>query len=235
METGREHALGRHDVERIEAGDPRQQIEVSLVEPIGVGNPVRDGDDDVTNRVGRRLRDQPFAQRVLVAPAGLAYAPLVVAERVREEPRLDPHSLRRPIDLVRPERLLDELLESFHLLRLATELVVETQHLGNQSGPQLKRQLVAARCRGVRGRLRHDVALERAQPARRIRQPALQPVIQLVARHDIGPLADEATELMRRTARGDDHENGFGFQGAGFRVRSRFCRRESRDRLPKPP
>ena len=92
VEAGGEHALGRHDVERLEARDARQQIEVGLVEPFGVGNPVGDRDDDVADRIGGRLRDQPLAQRVLVAAARLAHAPLVVAERVGEKPRLRAHA-----------------------------------------------------------------------------------------------------------------------------------------------
>ena len=150
MESRREHALGRHDVERLEAGNARQQIEVGLVEPFGVGDPVGDGDDDVADRVGGGLGDQPLAQRVLVAAARFAHAALVVAERIGEEPRLDPHPLRRAVDIVGAERLVDQLLEPLHLLRLAPELIVEAQHLGDQSGPEPERQLADRRRRVAR-------------------------------------------------------------------------------------
>ena len=72
----------------LEPGKPRQQIEVGDEQPVGVGNPVGDGDDDVADRIGRGSRDQPLAQHVLVAAARLAHAALVVAKRVGQKPRL---------------------------------------------------------------------------------------------------------------------------------------------------
>ena len=69
VEAGREHPLGRHDVERLEAGNARQQIEISLVESLGVRDPVGNGDDDAADGIGGRLRNQPLTQRVLVAGA----------------------------------------------------------------------------------------------------------------------------------------------------------------------
>ncbi len=144
VESRREHALGGDDVERFEAGDARQQIEIGLVEPFGVGNPVGDRDDDVADRIGGRLGDQPLAQRVLVAAARLAHPALVVAERAGQKPRLRPHPLRRPVDFVGAQRLVDQLLEPLHLLRLTPQLIVEAQHLGDEPGAELKRQAADA-------------------------------------------------------------------------------------------
>ena len=113
---------------------------------------------------------------MLVALAGLGHTPLVIAKRAGEKARLDPHSLRRPIHIVRAEGFLDQLLESFDLLRLTSKLVVEAQHLGDEAGPEPEGQL-AARRRGACGGLRHDVALERRQPPRWIRQTTVKPVV----------------------------------------------------------
>ena len=69
-------------------------------EPVRIGNPVGDGDDDVAERIGRRLRHQPIAQHVLVTRAGVAHAPLVLAKRPRQKSRLGAHPRRRAIDVV---------------------------------------------------------------------------------------------------------------------------------------
>ena len=77
--------------------------------------------------------------------ARLAHAPLVVPKRAGQEPRLDPHPLGGAVDIVGPERLVDQLLEPLHLLRLTPQLIVEAQHLGDETGAELKREAVDAR------------------------------------------------------------------------------------------
>ena len=221
VESGREHALGGDDVERLEPGDARQQIEVGLEQPLGVGDPVRDGDDDVTDGSAGGTGDELLAQGVLVAAARLAHPALVVAKRAGEKAGLDPHALGRPIEFVGPERLVDQLLEPVHLLRLAPELIVEAQHLGDQPGPQLERQLVAVRGGGARRRLGHDVALDRAQPARRLREPGVQAVVHLVAGHDVS--VDGPREQACRAARRHDDQRSFDVRVARCRVRSCFA------------
>ena len=220
VKTGRQHPLGRDDVERLETGDAGQQIEVGLVETLRVGNPVGDGDDDVADRIGGRIGDQALAQRVLVASARFTHATLVVAKRVGEKSRLDPHPLRRAIPSVRTQCLLDQLLEALDLLRLAAELIVEAKHLGNQPGSQAERQLVAARHRGVRRRLRHHLPLERAEPARRVGEPGVQAVVHLFAGDDVG--VDRAFQQSSRAARRDDDQRSFGVRAVRCGVRSWF-------------
>ena len=144
-------------------GNPRQQIEVGGIQAVGIGDPVGNGDDDVADRIGGGFGDQPLAQRVLVAAAGLAHAALVLAKRLGQKPRLRPHPRgRRGRRSSRAERLVDQLLEPVDLLRLAAQLIVEAQHLGDEAGPELKRQLAAAAAAARAARLRDDVALERA-------------------------------------------------------------------------
>jgi hypothetical protein len=68
-----------------------------------------------------------------------------------------------------------------------------------------------ARHRLACGCVRDDTALGHGQTRRRLRQPRVQPVVQLVARHWVGELAGacerkSAKKLMRGTPRGHDDE-----------------------------
>jgi hypothetical protein len=177
VEAGTENRFRRHDVERGEPGDPRQQIEVRGKQAMLVGDPIRHGDDHVTDRRACRLRDQPLAQRVLVTSVGLAHAAFVVTKRIGQKPRLAPHPLGRAVDVVGAERTVNQLLEPFHVLRLTTQVIVEAQQLGDEPRPELKRELGADACRRAGGGLRHDVAFDRPEPPRGARKPAVQAVI----------------------------------------------------------
>ena len=138
VKAGRENPLGRHDVERLESGNPRQKIEVGGVQTVCIRDPVSDGDNDVADRIGRWLGHEPFTERVLVASARIAHPTLVLAKRPGQKPRLLPQALGGPIGVVQAERLVDQLLEPLHLLRLAAQMIVEAEHLGDQAGPELK-------------------------------------------------------------------------------------------------
>jgi hypothetical protein len=164
-----------------------------------------------------RLRDQPLAQQVLVASARLARPPLVVAKGTGQKPGLDPHATCRVVDVVGPQRLFDQLLEPLHLLRLTTQLVVEAQHLGDESGTKPERERAGVARGRARGRLGHHIALERAQAARRIGELPVQPVVQLVARHHVG--TQRALQQSSSAACRDHDHAGFSVLGAGFRVR----------------
>ena len=151
-------ALGADDVERLEAragaSADRSRRRYS---PSGSAIQSGIGDDDVADRIGGRLAQQPLAQRVLVARArrrrraartrGRRARGNRVCRSMRSAPRSDP----RPTG----ERFGDELLEPLHLLRLAAELVVEAQDLGDQAGAKPGTTAPApARRGGARGRLR---------------------------------------------------------------------------------
>ena len=205
VESGGEDAFGRDDVEGLEAWDARQQIEVRLIQAFRVRDPVGHGHDDVANRIGGRLCDQPLAQRVLVALAGLGHAPLVIAKGASEKPRLDPHPPRRPVHIVGTQGFFDQLFKPLHLLRLTPQLIVETQHLGNEAGPELKGQFAAARRRRACGGLRHDVTLERRQPPRRVGQTTVQAVVQLITRHCLG--VDRALDETGGASSRHDHQH----------------------------
>jgi len=117
MESRSENRLRGNDVERLEARDPREQIEIGDVESLGVRDPIRDRDDDALNRIGGGLGDQSIAEEVLVARAGLANALLVLAKGAGEKPRLLSQPLGAAIEVaVAAERVGDELLEPLHVL-----------------------------------------------------------------------------------------------------------------------
>jgi hypothetical protein len=73
--------------------------------------------------------------------------------------------------------------------------------------------------RGARRRLRHDVALERRQAARRICEPRLQPIVELVARDHIG--VNRALQQTSSAAGRDDNQAGTAGVGADPCVRPR--------------
>ncbi len=126
----------------------------------------------------------------------------------REKARLPQHALGARVGLrVARERLGDQLLEPRDLLRLPAEQVVEAEDLGDEAGAHLERRHRPLARRRVGGGLRDRVALERAKPPRRIRQPRVQPVVQLVARDEIGkrdrapPGRSAASSIVRRSCR----------------------------------
>jgi hypothetical protein len=83
---------------------------------------------------------------------------------------------------------------------LPAQVIVEAQHLGDQSRPQSEGEIRRRLCGRSRSRLRHHVALEGRQPARRVREPRVEQVVQLVARD--GALFEVA---RRAAAWHDDH------------------------------
>jgi hypothetical protein len=65
-----------------------QQIEIGSEQPVGVGDPVLNGDNDVPGRRVGGLSDQMIAERVLVARVCLEDPPLVRAKGRGEKPCL---------------------------------------------------------------------------------------------------------------------------------------------------
>ena len=132
--------------------------------------------------------------------------------------------------VVRPERFLDQLLEPVHLLRLTPQLIVETQHLRDEAGPNPECQAADAARRGASRRLRHHVAFERAQPARRIAEARMQPVVQFVARDH--RRFERALQQPGGAARRDNNQTAVRARGANFGVRG-AVNRERRNRVPE--
>src|SRR5581483_3091367 len=122
-ESGSQHGLSADDVEPLQSGNSRQQIEIGDVQTVLVRDPVRDRNDDVTDRIGGGGREQLVAKDVFVARVGLADATFVLTERIGEKSRLLSHPRRAAVDIiVTAERLVDQLLEPRHRLRLPSKV-----------------------------------------------------------------------------------------------------------------
>ena len=117
METGSQDVLRAYEVDRFETRQARQQIEIGDVETIGIGNPIRDGDDDVAHGIARGfVHREPFPQCVLVARASLGHGAFVFAKDGGEKPRLREQPLGAAVGRCARQRIHDELLESLDLL-----------------------------------------------------------------------------------------------------------------------
>ena len=88
--------------------------------------------------------------------------------------------------VVAAECVNHQLFEPFHLLQLPAQVIVEAKHLAGQPRPHLKRQPRRPGGSLASSPLHDDVALERREAARRRLDPRVQPIVELVARHDIG-------------------------------------------------
>ena len=73
VESRAQSRFGANDVEGLDAGHAREQIEIGDEQPVGVGNPVRNGDHDVRHRLLEPGLDEPRAQQVFVARAAGLY------------------------------------------------------------------------------------------------------------------------------------------------------------------
>ena len=168
------------------------------------GSPIQSATDTSTWRIGSTagFGHQAIAQPVLVDAIGFRNAALVLAKCAGQECRLRPHARGAAVDLVAAQRLIDQLFEPVHLLRLPAQVIVEPQHFGDEARPELKRQRFALPGDRPRGRLRDDVAFERGQPPWRIREALMQPIVQLVARRrTVRGRRSTAPQLPRGAAR----------------------------------
>jgi hypothetical protein len=99
-------------------------------------------------------------------------------------------------------------------------MIVEAQHLGDQPGAKLERQLLARRG-GASSRLRDHVTLERGQAARRVRQPSVKKIVEFVPRYDgksRSRRAERALQYSGSAARRHNDGDFAAVQGSGFWV-----------------
>ena len=113
--------------------------------------------------------DQPRAQQVLVPAATGPHTLLVPGQGALDEPRLPEHALGAAIARgIATDRFLDQFGEALDRLRLAPQLVVELEHLGDEARPDPKRQIRDSR-RGVeRGGLCDRLPFVGGQAPRRV-------------------------------------------------------------------
>src|SRR5947207_1421072 len=83
VEAGAKNRFGADDVDRFEAWNAREQIEVSHVETVGVRDPIGHGDDRVSKRMGGGLGHEPQAPRWSRQPRVQAIVELVAGDCVR--------------------------------------------------------------------------------------------------------------------------------------------------------
>ena len=141
----------------------------------------------MARRRTQRDLDQAGAQQVLVESAADFCPRFVLRKRLRDETRLLEHPLRAAIarDLS-ADRLLDQLAETLDCLRLTAKLVVELDHLGDQTWPDPKRQIGRRLCRMNGGCLRDRFALVGRQAAGTA-NTGMQLVVELVAAQEQHP------------------------------------------------
>ena len=217
VETGRQQAAGDDDVDRLEPREAREQIEIGLVQPVGIGDPVADGDDDVQDGIGTLTADQAVAQRVFVERARSRDPLLVLAAGGGEKARLLQHPGRAAVQVgVAREEVDEQLLEPIDPLALPPELVVEPDDFGDQPRTHVERRRGAFLPRLPGRRVHHRLALVRRQPPQRVGQARVQAVVQLVARHEVGQddggprraVLDGGPKLAGGAPRGHEHEPG---------------------------
>ncbi len=194
-------------------------------QPVGVGDPVGDRDDDVADRIGRRLGDQPLAQRVLVA----ARRTRGRGARTRETRRPETASgvrirCARAVDVVRtraPRRSAPRSASPAATGGAADRRSAASRRRVRAGAETTARTPAAAAARAAACAM--HVALERAQAARRARQPRVQAVVQLVARDDVARRRTASAELRGAARRHDDERLGIRV-GSGRGSRSRAAR-----------
>ena len=186
VKAGGEQPLRRDDINRVEARQSRQQIEVGRVQAMRIGDPITDGHDNAAQRARRLRREEEPSKRVLVDGFSGARTSLVRTKRGCQEPGLLQHALGATVEIgVTFETVGEQFFESVDGLSLTTELIVEPYDFGHEPGTNPERRRAVGRRLPCRRR-RNRVSLEGAQPPNGTRDRHLQPFIELIARDDIG-------------------------------------------------
>ena len=93
VESRAQSPFGANDVEGLDAGHAREQIEIGDEQPVRVGNPVRHGYHDVRNRLLERGLDEPRAQEMFIARPAALYPLFEQRQRALDEMGLAKHPL----------------------------------------------------------------------------------------------------------------------------------------------
>ena len=127
--------VGHQEIELFDSFCAREQVPVRGQQPMSIDGAIGDGDDDVTIRPCQRPGENIATQHVIVGAFNGAAA-REVTEDGSEKPRLVYELARTPI--VRGARFQHaecEALERIDVLLAAVKVVVEPQHLGNETWP----------------------------------------------------------------------------------------------------
>ena len=136
--AGGQHGLGRDDVDGLEVGEPGQQIEVGVPEAVVVAALVGNGDQHAAVRPSQSRRNQPVAQRVLVAGPQRVAPGFIPAEGRGQKSGLTQHAFGAGIAFrlgLERQRLQHEPFERRDVLTLPPHGVVQRDHLADQRRP----------------------------------------------------------------------------------------------------
>ena len=171
------------DVEVLQPGQSRQQIEIRREEAMRVGNPIADGHHHATERIGGAVSDEVRPQDVFVHESLRGQTLLVFAVRRRQETRLPQQPLGAAV-AVGVKRLDEQLLISIDALPLSPQLIVEPHHFGDEARAQVKRRRRAGGNGLDGGGVENDLAFAGRQKGERLGQARVEEVVQLVAREN---------------------------------------------------
>ena len=126
------------------------------------------------------------SQAVLVEQSRQGHAALVARERGGEEPGLAQQAFGSGIEFGgRFERRDEQPLEVFDGLPMATERIIEVQHLADEGRTQMEGRRGAVRDGLVRGGLDQHLALEQGQEAGDCPRPLVQSPVPVAPRQQI--------------------------------------------------
>ena len=182
----RELRFGRDDVDRVDAVESREQVEVRRPEAARLHRPIRNGDDQPSMGRGARVLEPEATKAVFVHGAAREHPAFVGPERRDEEHRLPEHPLGAAVERRAILELLHEqALEVVDALLLPAELVVELEHLAHERRTQLEGGTEPLGDGLVRGGEEDDFAVVGRQPLDRNRQAQAERVVELGAGDEI--------------------------------------------------
>ena len=170
------------DVQAVEAGRLRQQLEVDGPEPLRVGMVIGDADDHVRQAPRTDRSSQGRVKRALIQAVERRHTRVEDSARLAQEPRLQQQAFGATIRgrfVLEPDRGLLE--PGRGIVPETRHLIVEAQHLGDQSRAQQERRAMHARRLPGAG-AHHHLARERGQARRIDARSAMPCVVQVVAR-----------------------------------------------------
>ena len=182
----RKLSLGRQDLERLEIRHAREQIEVGGRQAVEIVRGLTNRNDRRPVRPCQWRFAERVSQAVLVEQSRHGHAALVARERGGEEPGLAQQAFGSGIEFGgRFERRDEQPLEVFDGLPMATERIIEVQHLADEGRTQMEGRRGAVRDGLVRGGLDQHLALEHGQETGDGLRPLVQPPVPVAPRQQI--------------------------------------------------
>ena len=191
------HPPCRDDVDALDAGRLREQLQVDRPQPVRIGVVIGDAHDHVRWAPRARRSAQRRAKGTFVEPIQIADTGFESPIGLLQEARLKQQALGAPIGW----RLVSEACRGLveprrRLVAEAADLIVEAQHLGDEPGPQQERRDVDAS--GLTRARAHQHLTRQRRESRRVDACADVPrVVEFVAR-------EQARQYQRAAWAGSD-------------------------------